>query len=144
MMRDFKCVTMLQDNAKLTPNYPAYPGPPLAPKLPKMAPSCHQIESKNRPKIRYPIGLGGHKWDPPSTTSGGGVDRGVAEGWQGGGRGGWQRSKGCHPPATPLPPCVQDGGKISLKRQRNKNHQGLIRLAVFGAKMTSQRGSKLP
>ena len=66
MMRDFKCVTMLQDNAKLTPNYPAHPGPPLAPKWPKMAPSWHQIGSKNQLKMGYPIEPGGQKWGTPS------------------------------------------------------------------------------
>ena len=63
------------EKSKLLPTYkffalrvtpPAHPGPALAPKWPKMAPSWHQIGSKNRPKMGYPIGLGGQKWGTPS------------------------------------------------------------------------------
>ena len=49
---------------RVTP--PAHPEPALAPKWPKMAPSWHQFGLKNRPKMGYPIGLGGQKWGTPS------------------------------------------------------------------------------
>ena len=64
MMYDFMSYEFFA--LRVTP--PAHPGAALAPKWPKMAPSWYQIGSKNRPKMGYPIGLGGQKWGTPSAA----------------------------------------------------------------------------
>ena len=84
--------------------------PKWSPESSKIEPKWCQEEAMRAPKSKNNIDptkkrVAFHRVLPPV----------VAGWWQG-----WQGGRGCHPPATPLPPWGQDGEKINEKQQRNK------------------------